>query len=180
MHRQVTHQESSDLEIKEGLQQVDPSEANCFTEDALDSKFYFQIVPLQRQLYVWVGCNTSSMGNVYAAVSTRFDAMPVVSPLIGGGADCPGASMARRLALRAGRSVVLACNMPAKSPTLEAYAERRLLQELRAMGIVQAAVPNGAHAGLSSLSGASQAQFELSTAHPSDLPSLPSDELRLS
>ncbi|CAI5499591.1 unnamed protein product [Closterium sp. Naga37s-1] len=68
-----------------------------FSEEGPDGTFHFQVVKLNQQVYVWVGLNTASHGNVYTAIPTRFDPMPLVTPLIGGGAEGASATMAARL-----------------------------------------------------------------------------------
>ncbi|CAI7913681.1 unnamed protein product [Closterium sp. NIES-54] len=68
-----------------------------FSEEGPDGTFHFQIVKLNQQVYLWVGLNTASHGNVYTAIPTRFDPMPLVTPLIGGGAEGASATMAARL-----------------------------------------------------------------------------------
>ncbi|CAI7740535.1 unnamed protein product [Closterium sp. NIES-53] len=43
-----------------------------FSEEGPDGTFHFQIVKLNQQVYLWVGLNTASHGNVYTAIPTRF------------------------------------------------------------------------------------------------------------
>lgn len=139
-------------------------EMTQFSDESNDSTFHFQILQLIDQLYVWIGCNTARMGNLYAALPTRWDKSASVAALVGGGADSTGASMARRLSMRTGWSIILASNIPSNAPLLEvlplqvfhffpsrcsicdmeirfgqAFAERRLFQELRALGYIKSA-----------------------------------------
>jgi proteasome assembly chaperone 4 len=65
------------------------------------------------------------------------DRTPSVAALLGGGANSTGASMARRLSMRTGWSIVLASSLPSNSPTIEAFAEQRLFQELKTLGYVK-------------------------------------------
>ncbi|CAM6129780.1 unnamed protein product [Calypogeia fissa] len=109
-----------------------------FSDEIDEATFHFQILKLTDQLYIWVGCNSARLGHLYASFPSRFDKMPSLTTLIGGGADSVGASMARRLSLKTGWSIILAANIPSNSPTIEAFAEKRLLQELRALGYVKA------------------------------------------
>ncbi|XP_024384832.1 uncharacterized protein [Physcomitrium patens] len=119
---------------------VEPSlEVTQFSDESNDSTFHFQILRLTNQLYVWIGCNSARMGNLYAALPTRWDKTASVAALVGGGADSTGASMARRLSMRTGWSIVLASNIPSNAPVLEAFAEQRLFQELRSMGYIKPA-----------------------------------------
>ncbi|CAM6034527.1 unnamed protein product [Sphagnum compactum] len=109
----------------------------AFSDEAHDSTFHFQILHLTDQLYIWVGCNTVRMGHMYAALPTPWDRTPSVAALLGGGANSTGASMARRLSMRTGWSIVLASSLPSNSPTIEAFAEQRLFQELKTLGYVK-------------------------------------------
>ncbi|KAJ6805838.1 proteasome assembly chaperone 4 [Iris pallida] len=115
----------------------DDVQITCFTEDLQDTVLHFQIIRLPKQIYVWIGCNSVKFGHLYAGASTRPNNMVGVTALLGGTSDNTGSSIARRLVLKTGLSVVLACNIPKDSPMLEAAAERKLLEKLRNMGYVK-------------------------------------------
>jgi len=114
-------------------------EMTQFSDESNDSTFHFQILQLVDQLYIWIGCNSARMGNLYAALPTKWDKTGSVAALVGGGADSTGASMARRLSMRTGWSIILASNIPSNAPGLEAFAEQRLFQELKTMGYIKSA-----------------------------------------
>ncbi|KAG0567223.1 hypothetical protein KC19_7G119800 [Ceratodon purpureus] len=114
-------------------------EMTQFSDESNDSTFHFQILRLVDQLYVWIGCNSARMGNLFAALPTRWDKTASVAALVGGGAESTGASMARRLSMRTGWSIILSSNLPSNAPVLEAFAEQRLFQELRTLGYVKSA-----------------------------------------
>ncbi|KAL5225668.1 hypothetical protein ABZP36_012307 [Zizania latifolia] len=92
---------------------------------------------LLMQIYVWVGCNTTKFGHLYAAATTRPGNGVSVTSVLGGTSDNTGSSMARRLVLKTGLNIVLACNIPKDSPMLEAAAERKLVEKLRGLGYVR-------------------------------------------
>lgn len=106
----------------------------CFTEESHDVTLHFQIISLTKQIYVWIGCNSAKLGHLYAGAATRPDNTASVTSLLGGGADSTGAGIARRLVLRTGLNIILACNIPKNSPLLEALAERILIQKLNSLG----------------------------------------------
>eukprot|EP00250_Pteridium_aquilinum_P011624 c20203_g1_i1 orf=92-541(+) len=112
---------------------------HSFSHEVQDGILHFQILKLDKQLYIWVGCNSAKLGQLYASITTPFERTPSLATLIGGTADSVGASIARRLALKTGWSIVLACNLPKNSPNLEAQAEKWLFQELRTLGYVKSA-----------------------------------------
>ncbi|CAD6270338.1 unnamed protein product [Miscanthus lutarioriparius] len=85
-------------------------------------------------IYVWVGCNTTKFGHLYAAATTKPDNRVSVTSVLGGTSDNTGSSMARRLVLKTGLNIVLACNIPKDSPMLEAAAERKLVEKLKGLG----------------------------------------------
>ncbi|XP_052202874.1 uncharacterized protein LOC127808370 isoform X2 [Diospyros lotus] len=60
-----------------------------------------------------------------------------VTNLLGGTSDNTGSSVARRLVHKTGLNVLLACNIPKNSPTLEAAAEKKLVQKLINLGYVR-------------------------------------------
>lgn len=106
----------------------------CFTEESHDVTLHFQIISLTKQIYVWIGCNSAKLGHLYAGAATRPNNTASVTSLLGGGADSTGAGIARRLVLRTGLNIILACNIPKNSPLLEALAERILIQKLNSLG----------------------------------------------
>ncbi|CAD6237650.1 unnamed protein product [Miscanthus lutarioriparius] len=90
-------------------------------------------------IYVWIGCNTTKFGHLYAAATTRPDNRVSVTSVLGGTSDNTGSSMARRLVLKTGLNIVLACNIPKDSPILEAAAERKLVEKLKGLGYIKTA-----------------------------------------
>ncbi|KAK3136276.1 hypothetical protein QOZ80_5BG0430840 [Eleusine coracana subsp. coracana] len=119
----------------------DPSsegvQVTCFTEDIHDVTLHFQIIRLSKQIYAWIGCNTAKFGHLYAAATTRPDNRVSVTSVLGGTSDNTGSSMARRLVLKTGLNIVLACNIPKDSPMLEAAAERKLVEKLRGLSYIK-------------------------------------------
>ncbi|KAL5206666.1 hypothetical protein ABZP36_034875 [Zizania latifolia] len=91
----------------------------CFTEDLHDVTLHFQIIKFSKQIYVWVGCNTAKFGHLYAAATTRPGNGVSVTSVLGGTSDNTGSGMVRRLVLKTGLNIVLACNIPKDSPMLE-------------------------------------------------------------
>ena len=63
--------------------------------------------------------------------------MPPVATLVRGDADSAAASVAQRLARKTGRSVAVAWALPDQPPTLNVLAERRIVEQLTATGLVQ-------------------------------------------
>ena len=115
-----------------------------FTEEALESQLHFEILQLQGQLFVRVGeGHPARLGGVHAAAKAPQHAVPAVSQLCAAGGGAAGekeaAALAQRLALRTGTHVVLACSLPGDSPLLQAFAEKRLFQELKTLGLLLAA-----------------------------------------
>lgn len=56
--------------------------------------------------------------------------------LLSGKVNEEGCSMAQRIAARSKMPVVLSYNLPPSSTTLKAFAERRVVQELRSMELL--------------------------------------------
>nr|GEW74842.1 proteasome assembly chaperone 4 [Tanacetum cinerariifolium] len=96
--------------------------------------FHFQIICLPKQIYAWIGCNSTKFGHLYAAAPTRPNNIVSVSSLLGGTSDNTGAAIARRVVMKTRVPVMLACNIPKDSPLLEAEAEKKLVQKLNALG----------------------------------------------
>ncbi|KAH7671044.1 proteasome assembly chaperone 4 protein [Dioscorea alata] len=130
----------SSLSSGNGVIDVDDDgvQITCFTENVNDVVLHFQIIRLAKQIFAWIGCNSAKLGHVHAAASTRPMNTVSVAALIGGGANSTGSSVARRLALKTGVNVVLACNIPNSkdSQMLEAAAERKLMEKLTTLGYI--------------------------------------------
>ncbi|XP_075100334.1 uncharacterized protein LOC107774634 isoform X1 [Nicotiana tabacum] len=118
-------------------------QVTCFSEVSDDATLHFQIIRLQKQIYAWIGCSSAKFGNLYAAAPARpllhslchvQSNTVAVSSLTGGTSDNTGSGIARRLVLKTGLNVVLACNIPKNSPMLEAAAEKKLMQKLISLG----------------------------------------------
>ncbi|KAM7484916.1 hypothetical protein LguiA_000925 [Lonicera macranthoides] len=106
----------------------------CLSEVVDDLTLHFQIIRLPKQIYAWIGCNSAKFGSLYAAVPTRPKNTVGVTSLLGGTSDNIGSGIARRLVLKTGLNVILACNIPKDSPMIEAGAEKKLVQILIDLG----------------------------------------------
>ncbi|XP_078156658.1 proteasome assembly chaperone isoform X2 [Carex rostrata] len=126
---QVGKRQSVQNDMSEGEVQV-----SCFTEDLHDVTLHFQIVKFSKQIYAWIGCNSAKLGHLYAAATTRPNNIVSVTSILGGTSDNTGSSIARRLVLKTGLNIVVACNIPKDSPMLEATAERKLTERLASLG----------------------------------------------
>ncbi|ONI27849.1 hypothetical protein PRUPE_1G108100 [Prunus persica] len=106
----------------------------CFTEVVNDTTFHFQIMRLPKQIYAWIGCNSAKLGHLYAAAPMRPNSTVGVTSILGGASDNTGSSIARRLVLKTGLNIILACNIPKNSPMIEADAEKLLVLKLISLG----------------------------------------------
>ncbi|KAK4418775.1 hypothetical protein Salat_2290300 [Sesamum alatum] len=95
---------------------------------------HFHILRLHKQIYAWIGCNSAKFGHLYAAAPIPPSNTVGVTSLIGGSSDNTGSAIARRLVLKTGLNIVLACNIPKNTPILEANAEKMLVQKLISLG----------------------------------------------
>ncbi|GER28762.1 proteasome assembly chaperone 4 [Striga asiatica] len=125
----------NELSIKEQADQAEGCpQITCFSQASDEVTFHFQIIRLHNQIYAWVGCNTAKFGHLYAAAPTRPSHTVGVTSLIRGASDNTGSGIARRLVLKTGLNIVLACNIPKNNPMLEANAEKMLMQKLISLG----------------------------------------------
>ncbi|XP_059662996.1 uncharacterized protein LOC132308794 isoform X1 [Cornus florida] len=107
---------------------------NCFSEASDNVTLHFQIIRLQKQIYAWIGCNSAKFGNLYTALPARPKNTVSVTSIIGGASDNTGSGIARRLVLKTGLNVILACNIPKNSPMRVADAEKKLVEKLINLG----------------------------------------------
>lgn len=109
-------------------------EVTCFSDVLEDATVHFQIIRLNKQIYAWIGCNSTKLGPLYAAAPTRPNNTVSVTSILGGTSDNIGSGIARRLVLRTGLNIIVACNLPKSNPMLEIGAERKLVEKLVSMG----------------------------------------------
>ncbi|KAK6939004.1 Proteasome assembly chaperone 4 [Dillenia turbinata] len=109
-------------------------QVTCFSHVVDDVLLHFQIIRLHKQIYAWIGCNSAKLGHLYAAATTRPSNTVSVTSILGGTSDNTGSGIARRLVLKTGVNVVLACNIPKNCPMLEAAAEKKLIEKLICLG----------------------------------------------
>lgn len=111
------------------------SRIHCFSEQAPDATLHFQIIDLGLQLYIWVAVGGAKLQNMYLAIQSKQNPVPSVATLLPDATSSAASSMAQRLAKRVGRPVICSCNLPQNSDTLQVLAERRLIQELKTLGL---------------------------------------------
>ncbi|GKV50611.1 hypothetical protein SLEP1_g57312 [Rubroshorea leprosula] len=76
-------------------------------------------------------------GDLYAAASTRPSNTVGVTSILGGSSDNTGSGIARRLVLKTGLNIILACSIPKNSPMLEVNAEKKLMEKSTSLGYTQ-------------------------------------------
>ncbi|KNA03791.1 hypothetical protein SOVF_205800 [Spinacia oleracea] len=109
-------------------------EITCFTDVHNETSIHFQIIRLNKQIYAWIGCGSAKLGHLHAAAPTRPTNTVSVTSILGGTSDNTGVGIARRLVLRTGLNIILACNLPKNDPMLEIGAEKKLLEKLISLG----------------------------------------------
>ncbi|XP_074338262.1 uncharacterized protein LOC141676506 isoform X1 [Apium graveolens] len=112
----------------------DGVQVTCFSEVSDDLTLHFQIIRLPNQIYAWIGCNSAKFGHLYAAAPTRPNNTVSVASFLAGASDNTGSGIARRIVIKTGLNVILACNIPKDNPMLEVNAEKRLVQKLIELG----------------------------------------------
>ncbi|KAI3705553.1 hypothetical protein L1987_75792 [Smallanthus sonchifolius] len=117
-----------------GLEEESGTIITCFSDIFNDVPIHFQIIRFPKQIYAWIGCHTARFGSLYAAAPTRPNNIVSVTSLLGGTSDNTGSGIARRIVMKTGIPVTLACNIPKDSPMLEAQAEKKLIQKLISLG----------------------------------------------
>lgn len=111
---------------------------HAFSGSVLDSVVHFQVLTMgDSSLYVWVGAAPPRLEHLAVSLRTPEDPLPVASTVLGGdGNDGVGRSIAQRITKRTGRLVICSYNLPGKDDMLGHWAQKRLMDELRAIGVV--------------------------------------------
>ncbi|KAF8094451.1 hypothetical protein N665_0363s0016 [Sinapis alba] len=86
------------------------------------------------EIYIWIGYNSAKFGNLHAATSIWPCNTVSVTSVLGGTSDNTGSGIARRLVMKTGLNIILACNIPKNNPLLEAKAEKMLIAKLIDLG----------------------------------------------
>nr|AFK35363.1 unknown [Lotus japonicus] len=146
MDSQGLEKEIEELKLKE-KQEIDTSahshdqlKITSFSEIVNDVSLHFQIIRFPKQIYVWIGYNSTKLGHMYAAAPTRPNNVVSVTSLLGGTSDNTGSGIARRLVLKTGLNIVMACSIPKNSPMIEIEAEKILIQKLISLGYTKSRV----------------------------------------
>ena len=126
---------------------------HAFACEAPGATIRVQIVLLgDAQLYVWIGegvgdAARGAMNELGMAIETRMSSTPIATTLFnaggGGGGGGGGMTMtdslsnalAVRLAKRTGRCVVASVNLPADMQLLQVFAERKVIEKLKELGM---------------------------------------------
>ncbi|CAO2834482.1 unnamed protein product [Amaranthus hypochondriacus] len=69
----------------------------CFSDLVDETTVDFQIIHLNKQIYVWIGCNSTKLGPLCAAAPTRPNNSVSVTAILGSTSDNTGFGIARRL-----------------------------------------------------------------------------------
>ncbi|XP_047323528.1 proteasome assembly chaperone 4 [Impatiens glandulifera] len=128
---------STSIESSNTSSNADGVQVTCFSEVIDGVSLHFQIIFLHKQIFAWVGCSSAKLGHLYAAAPTRPNNTVSMTSIIGGASDNTGSGIARRLVLKTGMNIILACNLPKNSPMLEASAEKLLKQKIMELGYTQ-------------------------------------------
>ncbi|XP_071704764.1 uncharacterized protein [Rutidosis leptorrhynchoides] len=135
------------IQDSNGEEEEEAAKITCFSDSFNDISIHFQIIRFHKQIYTWVGCNTARFGSLYAAAPTRPNNIVSVTSLLGGTSDNTGSGIARRIVLKTGFPVTLACNIPKDSPMLEAYAEKKLVEKLISLGYTKPKTQGSSNGG---------------------------------
>ena len=122
---------------------------HAFACEAPGATIRVQIVLLgDAQLYVWIGegvgdAPRGAMNELGMAIETRMSPIPAATTLFnaggggGGGVmtDSLSNALAVRLAKRTGRCVVASVNLPADMQLLQVFAERKVIEKLKELGM---------------------------------------------
>ncbi|KAM0962477.1 hypothetical protein EV2_022305 [Malus domestica] len=130
------HKESTGLSYIDNDDDDDAGgvQVTCFSEVVNETTFHLQIIRLPKQIYAWIGCNSTKFGHLYAAAPMRPNSTVGVTSILGGASDNTGSGIARRLGRLSIFCIILPCNIPKNSPMLEADAEKLLVQKLINLG----------------------------------------------
>ncbi|XP_039058881.1 uncharacterized protein LOC120202529 [Hibiscus syriacus] len=114
-------------------------QVTTFTELVDEVPLHFQIIRLTNQvfnffIYLILISRIYILGNLYAAAPTRPNNTVSVTSILGGASDKTASGITRRLVLKTGLNIVVACNIPKNNPMIEANAGKKLIEKLISMG----------------------------------------------
>jgi len=110
----------------------------------MEEPVFGQILVLKNSFFVWIGNSAGRLDNLEVALplqtavglqdgGKRGPAVSSSSNLLGFAIDGSGQSLAARLAKRTGSQWFVSYNLPAENQQLNAFVERKLLEELKTL-----------------------------------------------
>jgi len=111
---------------------------HCFHETTPEAVIHFQLINLGRQIYIWISVGSPKLDNLYFAIQSKVDPLPSVATIWPGASTAGGETqtLSQRLAKKLGVPVLCSCQLPTNTPILQVLAEKRLMQEFAALGLL--------------------------------------------
>ncbi|XP_026202016.1 proteasome assembly chaperone 4 [Anabas testudineus] len=107
----------------------DPISLHNFSEKILEQVVHFHVMKLSGGFFLWVG-SSPVLSNLAVSMSSKYDAMPLSTLVIGDPSDTAPNSMAQRLAKKTKKQVFVSYSLPMTDSNLSLLVENRIKKEL--------------------------------------------------
>ncbi|XP_043074705.1 proteasome assembly chaperone 4 isoform X2 [Puntigrus tetrazona] len=100
-----------------------------FSEKILEQLVHFHVMKLSGGFFLWIGSNPL-LSNLALALSSKYDAMPLSTLVLGDTSETTPSSLAQRLAKKTRKQVFVSYNLPVTDPNLALLVENRIKKEM--------------------------------------------------
>lgn len=100
-----------------------------FSEKILEQAIHFHVMKLSGGFFLWVG-STPVLSNLAVSMSSKYDAMPLSTLVMGDPSNTAPNSLAQRLAKKTKKQVFVSYSLPMTDSNLSLLVENRIKKEL--------------------------------------------------
>ncbi|XP_064189947.1 proteasome assembly chaperone 4 isoform X1 [Anguilla rostrata] len=100
-----------------------------FSEKILEQVVHFHVMKMKGGFFLWVG-TTPNLSNLAVAMSSKYDATPLSTLLLGDPSDTTPNSLSQRLARKTKKQVFVSYSLPTTEANLTLLVENRIKKEM--------------------------------------------------
>nr|XP_046247571.1 proteasome assembly chaperone 4 [Scatophagus argus] len=100
-----------------------------FSEKILEQVVHFHVMKLSGGFFLWVG-SAPDLSNLALSMSSKYDAMPLSTLVMGDPSNTTPNSLAQRLAKKTKKQVYVSYSLPVTDVNLSLLVENRIKKEL--------------------------------------------------
>ena len=91
---------------------------------------HFSVLKMQDSFMLWVGSKPAELTNLAMAMATKFDAVPMVTSIMGDASNPSSSSLSQKLSRRSKKQVFVSYNLPTGDGLMMPEVEKKLIEEM--------------------------------------------------